>query len=409
MEGFRKKALAGTFWMGSQQVLQRSISYVKLALLARLLTPAKFGIYGIASLILSLLEILTETGINAFLIQEKKEIKEYINTAWIISIVRGFIITLIIYLSAPFVSKYFNSPEALYILRLISMVPLIRGFINPSVASFLKTLNYKSEFGWRILLFGFESLVTLITAFITKSELSFIYGLLSGASLEVVLSLIFIKPNPRFVFEKANFELILRRGRWITLSGWLDYLTLHIDDIFVGKIIGTTSLGLYQNAYKISMLPITEVVNAANRVTFSIFTHIADDKKRLKKAFFKVFSVTFVCILPLVALCFFFPEIIIRILLGDAWLSAVLPLKVLSIAGFLGALNTLPNSVFLSVKRQDIIAKSKVLQLFLMGVTLIPFIKISGMLGASYSVLVSMAITLPFIYYILFKLLENRG
>src|SRR3990167_7344642 len=98
--GYKTDAFKGISWIGILRASTRGITFVRLAILARILSPAQFGVFGIATLVLSLLEIITETGINVFLIQ-KKDIKSYINSAWIVSIVRGFIIAIFLFALAP--------------------------------------------------------------------------------------------------------------------------------------------------------------------------------------------------------------------------------------------------------------------------------------------------------------------
>ena len=98
MELFRETA-KGISWVGGFRFTSRLIAYGKLAIIARLLTPELFGVYGIATLVLAFLEIFTETGINTVLIQEKKKIDKYIDTAWIISVIRGIVIAIIIFAS----------------------------------------------------------------------------------------------------------------------------------------------------------------------------------------------------------------------------------------------------------------------------------------------------------------------
>lgn len=406
--GYKDQALKGFAWMGSQQVIQRLISYGKIALLARILTPEKFGIFGIAGLILSLLEIFLFTGINTFLLQQKESIKKYVDTAYVMSIIRGFLIAAIVYASAAQVATFFRSPEALTVLRLISIVPLLRGFINPSVATFLKSLNYKKEFVWKIFLFAIESMITIGTALFTRSELSFVYGLIAGVICEVVLSHLLIMPQPRLKMNIIQVKLILKQGRWVTLYNWLEYLVTHGDDGVVGRLMNTTALGVYQNVYKISTLPLTEVVNAVNRVTFSIYVKISDDVYRLKTAFFKTLIFSQIIIIPVAAIFFFFPELIIKIFLGNNWIAGTEALRILAIYGFFVSLITLPNSVFLALKRQDIIAKLKGLQFVIVVLSIFPFVSRWGILGAGFSVLISAMFATPITYWYLFLLLKNN-
>jgi len=94
--GYTKQTIKGISWIGAFRIVTRIISFARTALLARLLTPRDFGVFGIATLVLSFLEIVTETGINIILVQKKENINEFINTAWVTSIIRGVLISIFI-------------------------------------------------------------------------------------------------------------------------------------------------------------------------------------------------------------------------------------------------------------------------------------------------------------------------
>lgn len=151
--GYTKNTVFGFSWMSGYRVITRIIAIVRTGILARLLFPDQFGAFGIAALVLSFLEIMTETGINMFLIQEGKDIDKYLNTAWVISIIRGTIISTTIFLLAKPISIFFNSPSSYELLILISLVPFIKGFINPYVVKFQIDLAFNKEFLYRTSLF----------------------------------------------------------------------------------------------------------------------------------------------------------------------------------------------------------------------------------------------------------------
>jgi len=93
--GYFKDAVKGLSWMTAFRVLYRLIGVARIAIIAHILTPFSLGVFGIVTIVLGFLEIITETGINIFLIQEKDDINGYINTAWVVSIVRGLLISLL--------------------------------------------------------------------------------------------------------------------------------------------------------------------------------------------------------------------------------------------------------------------------------------------------------------------------
>lgn len=399
--GYFQAALKGISWMGALRVVTRSLALVKIAILARILVPAQFGIYGIATLVLGFLEMLTETGINIFLIQKKEKIDEYVNSAWVVSILRGFLIGILIFVLAPFIASYFKNENAVFILYLVSVVPVIRGFINPSCIKYQKNLEFNKQFKYDSVIFFVDAIFAIGLGIITKSENSFIYAMIISTLLEVILSFIYFKPTPKFIFEKEKTMEVINRGKWITGAGVFNYLFQNIDDILVGRVLGTTSLGIYQQAYKISTLPVSEVGEVFNKVTFPIYVNLKDDTKRLKQAFLKTLAIISLLVIPFGFLVFRFPVEIINIVLGSNWITAAPVLQLLAIYGVVKAISNSFFSLFLGIGKQEVVTYITLASTLCLVAILYPLIKIFGILGAGYATIIATVLSLPvlIIYY----------
>src|SRR3989344_6658694 len=235
--GYTKHAITGFSWMGLQKLVRRLIGYIRIAILARIITPEQFGIFGIATLTLAFLEIFTETGINVFLIQEKENIDKYINTAWVISILRGLFIGIILLLTSGLISGIFSSPEAYGLLVLTCVVPILRGFINPSIIKLRKELKFNLDFLNESLIYISESIVIILVALIYKTEYAFIWGIIAGVLVEIIISNVLVKPRPKFNLEITKARRIIKRGSWVTINGIFTYLNQQGDDAIVGRFI----------------------------------------------------------------------------------------------------------------------------------------------------------------------------
>ena len=386
----------------------RGMTLIKVVILARILTPSQFGVYGIAVLVLGLLEILTETGINVVLIQEEGKTDKFISTAWIVSIFRGILISLIILAFAPFISGFFGSANALNLIRFAVLIPLIRGFINPSIVKFQKELAFNKEFWFRSSLFLVDTAFAIALGIITKSEYALIWGMLIAAAFEVVVSFFIVKPIPKVEFDFAKVKKVISRGKWITLAGTFEYLFGHIDDIAVGKLLGIAPLGLYQQAYRVSTLPIAEVGEIFNKVTFPTYIKVSGDRQRLKKAFLKVTSVISLLVIPFGLILFFFAREVVLVLLGDKWLEASEVLKVLAVFGILKAISNSAYSLFLSLKKQEIITLITLVGILGLSIPLIPLINKFGIVGAAYATIIGTLAVAPITFYHLTKIFKNE-
>lgn len=405
--GYSKDTFKGVSWVGALRISTRAITFIRIAILARLLSPAQFGIFGIGTLLLAFLEISTETGINVILIQERKELKEYVDAAWFVSIVRGIFISLLVILLAPFIATFFHTPDAYGLLLFISIIPLIRGVINPSIVRYQKDLEFHKEFWLRLSIFFLDSIVTIVMAFLYHNAYSFVWGLLAGAILEVLISFLFIKPQPRFhlAFEKVKY--ILHRGKWVTAYGIFQYIAEQGDNIAVGRILGTSPLGIYQVAYKFSTLPISEITDVVNKVVFPVYSRISEDKKRLLQAFFRTTIVITVASILLSGIIYFFSDEIIAVFLGKQWLAAIPVIKVLAVYGMVRAIFGSTSALFLAVRKQEYVTSMIFIRCLGLAVTIVPFTLWYGLVGAGYSALFSSLIELPIILFFLYKIFRK--
>lgn len=392
-------------WTASLRIVMRLLAFVKIAILARLLTPDQFGLVGIAFLVLAFLEIFTETGINVFFIQKEGELKDYINTAWIVSMARGILMWLLIILFSSPIAKFFNSPNVIPLIFLIGFVPLLRGFINPAVVSFQKDLQFDKEFKLRSVVFLIDSLAAIAIAVATNSPESLIWGMLIGVVVEVLLSFVIFPIRPRFSFDSNKAKAIVGRGKWVTAQGVFNYLFHQGDDIVVGKLLGIFPLGIYQNAYKISTLPIVEAGEIFNKVAFPMYVKQSHDLGKLRKTFTSFTLAICALALSFGALLFFFPEVVIRILLGDAWVSAAPILRILAIYGVIRAVTETTSGLFFALKKQEYVSAITFVSVLGLAATVVPFVRWFGLVGAAWSAVVGTILSIPILIYYVRKIL----
>ncbi|MGA2910739.1 MAG: oligosaccharide flippase family protein [Candidatus Microgenomates bacterium] len=395
--GYFKDALKGISWMTALEGLTKAVAVLKIAVLARILTPSQFGSYGIALLVLGFLEVITETGINVFLIQEKDEIQKYLNSAWVVSIIRGTLVSLLIFLSAPLVIHFFNTPQVITLLYLIAAVAFIRGFINPMEVTFQKELKFMKQFLFQGLLYLIDAGVAISLGIITHSESAMIISMIVAATVEVILSFAIFKDRPRLNLDKEKFLKVIHSGKWVTGAGIFAYIFQNIDNVTVGKVLGTTSLGFYQQSYSISTLPVSGVSDIFSVVMFPVFVKISDDAKILKKAFIRAFGAIFFLAIVFGVVILGFAHPIILVFLGPKWLSIEPVLKVLAVFGVLKSILNSTYSLFLSLKMQKTVMLSELFGIVGMGLVIYPLVLKYGIVGAGYSTIIAVICSLPVI------------
>lgn len=407
--GFKKDALNGITWIGILRFATKSIGFLEALILARILAPEQFGAYGIALLALGLLEVITESGVNIVLVQER-EIDVHINSAWIVSIARGMLIALLLFTGAPLVSNFFHTTESLPLLKLISLVPLIRGFINPAIVKFQKELLFRRDFGFRFVILFIDTIVSIFLTYLTRNPIGIIIGLLAGVLTELGLSFIVVSPKPKLAFEIKYIKKIFHRGKWVTFSSIFDYLFHNADNIAIGRIMGATALGFYQLAYSIAAMPLIEIGRVFVHVTVPILIKISHDTNRLKSAYLKtVVSIT-VLTLPFALLFASTPQIFV-LLLGSKWSAITAAVPILSVLGFVKSVSLSSTALFLSANKQEYTTIITMINITGLLISIIPLVLAYGIFGAGLSAVIGSLLAVPFILYYthrIFTLSDNK-
>lgn len=407
MRDYIKNTIKGLSWMTAFRILYRIIGVVRIAIIAHLLSPYNLGVFGVVTIVLGFLEIITETGINVILIQERENLDSYINNAWVVSIARGAVISILMFASAPFVGHFFNSPGSSQLLYVAALVPLARGFINPSVVKFQKDLQFNKEFLYRVLIFFVESISCVLGVIILRSTWGLVWGILIGALFEVVYTFAVARPWPKFEFDKIKTKRVVSRGKWITLFGIFDYIYTNSDNIIVGRLLGVAPLGIYDNAYTISTAPLTEVGDVFFRVTFPVFSRISGDAKRLKSGFLQNTLINFILMSIAGIFIFVFAEPIVNILLGSAWVAAIPVVKLLSILGVVRGVAGSTNSLLVAREKQKYSAIASLVSAIGLWITIFPLTHMFGIIGAGLSAIFGTLVSVPFTLYFINKTLNS--
>lgn len=396
--GYQKTAIKGITWMSTLRLFLRLSSLLRTIILARLLTPNDFGVFGIATIVLGFLEMGTETGINVVLIQESDSdtLTRYNNTAYTTSIIRGMLISLTIILITPVITAFYQTPEVTPFLYLISLVPFIRGFINPAIVKFQKNLEFSKEVFFKSGLVVVDATIAISAAFIFRSASSLIYGLIASAIFEVIISHGFIKPRPIPYFNLSQFKHIIGHGKWITAAGLFSFFAAKTPDIIIGKILGTSALGIYQMAYRLCTTPIDELLEVFNKVAFPIYVRIATDRPRLVRALKRNLLSVVTLGLTWSLIVVLMGPTLIPLLLGHAWsatLSLIIPFAIVNLL----VIATAPlNPLYLATRHQKYLSHTSLLQLCIILVLILPLTQRYGLIGAITTSLIALAcIQLP--------------
>ena len=388
-----QRVVVSGFWAFALRAVNRAFSFIRLIILARVLAPDDFGLMGIALLTMATLDTFSQTGFQAALIQKKEDINHYLNASWTVLILRGSILFAILYIIAPFAAHFFNAKEAEVIIRVIGLSFLIQAFTNIGVIYFEKELEFNKLFIYSFVGTLSDFVVAVSAALILKNVWALVFGSLAGSTAMCITSY-FIHPyRPKFDFHLGKAKELFGFGKWILGSSILIFLITQGDDIFVGKLLGTTALGLYQLAYRISNMPTTEITHVISQVTFPAYSKLQDNLPKLREAYLKTLQLTVFLSFPIAGLIFVLAPDFTRIFLGEKWMPMVPAMQVLVFAGLVRSIAATTGPIFHAVGKPKIDTIWQIVRLSVLATLIYPFTIKWGILGASIVVFLSIFVS----------------
>ena len=384
-----KKVAKGGFWLLILRMSDNAIGLLKLFIIARLLAPNDFGLLGIAFLIIATLDTFSQTGLDTALIQMKDDIKKYLNTVWSISIIKGFILYIILYVSAPYVAIFFRSPESVTIIRVVGITIILRSFTNIGIIYFQKEMEFNKHFLCRFSSTIANFSVAVFAAFTLKSVWALVLGQLADCITGVIASYLLHRYRPRFNLDLNKAKKLFGFGKWVFSSSILIFLFTQGDDFFVGGLLGATALGFYQMAYRISSMPTTEISHIISKVTFPAYSKIQDNLPRLRDAYLKVLKLTTFLSFPIAGLIISLAPDFTIVILGKKWMPMVPAMQVLVLYGLIRSVAATAGPIFYSIGKPGIDTKNQFLQVILLMALIYPLTSKWGLLGTSLAVVLT--------------------
>lgn len=245
----RYKIISGGKDLAIGQVGQHILSFLRNLIVARLISPENFGIAASFAVILSMLEVMSDLGVDRFIVQASDGDDEKLqSTLQFVLIARGLCIGLLMFLSAGSISSLFGVSETYWAFQWLALVPIIKGFTHLDLKRFQRNLTYRPEI---ISILWSQGLALIVAAFLAlwlRSFEAMLWSSLTQACVAAYLSHKFSERPFKIELSRALLTRLLIFGWPLLLNGVLLFATSQGDKVLVGNSLGIKELGIYSAA-----------------------------------------------------------------------------------------------------------------------------------------------------------------
>lgn len=336
-ESFGKTARRGALWSVIRQGGHELLAIPTSMIMARLLSPADFGIAAASAFFILLATRLTQFGFNAAIVRVKELRPDHLSSVFAINVVLGIVTYLLLFVSAPAIGAFLRSAEAGSLLRVAALIFLITPFGTVPSALIARHMQFRvvTLTEWSDSLTG--TAVTILLAVQGFGYWSIVIGQLSGTVVRVILKSWYCGWRPSLRWSTPAVQELLSFGLGLQAKRLLEYAAFNLDNLVVGRVLGMTALGFYDKAF-------TTMNRLVNRLTlgqayFRIFSVIHQEPERFRRAYSRLILTISLIGLPAFTAAIVVARPLFVFMYGETWLPAVLPFQMLCVGGILKLLN----------------------------------------------------------------------
>ena len=361
-DSLKQKTISGVSWNFINQVLSRGLSFVIGIILARLLTPADYGLIGMLGIFLALSQVFIDGGFASALIQCQNRTEKDLATVYIINIGMSIFLYLVLFATAPLIARFYDQPILTSLTRVFTLSLVISALSSVHGTLLTIRVDFKTKTFISLIKAILTGAIAITCAYKGMGVWTLVVQGLSSAFFTVILSWIFVRWYPKTGFSKESFHKLFSYGSKLLAASLISEIYNNIYPLVIGKTAGATDAGLYSKAGHFPQLGSGVITGMINRVAFPIFSQIQDDNPRLLRAYDKYIQFSCFIIFPiLMGICGCAKPLVI-LLLTEKWEACIPLMQILCFASLFTGVTTINLNLLYVKGRSDLVLKLEIIK-----------------------------------------------
>ncbi|MFT3682724.1 MAG: lipopolysaccharide biosynthesis protein [Ferruginibacter sp.] len=344
----RKEIISGVKYTSIAQYSNIFINLFIGGVLARILTPAEYGTVALITVFVTFFGMFSDVGLSVGIVQFKELSKRQIGSLFNMSILLAIFLAGIFWCCAGLIAKFYNDPKYVHIGHVLCLSIFIR------TCTVIPTGINRREKRFKAIgiLSVAASIVTgvfgIILAYKGYSYWSLIYRTMLTSFILFVGSLVISKIPFCFALDLKGMSALFKYSSFNFLFNLVNYFSRNLDNLLIGKFLGSAQIGFYEKAYTLMMLPLDNLMTVITPVLHPVLSSGSQNNaKNSTEVHLKLSKLMAMIGVP-VSIYFYFCRIeIITIIYGKQWVTAADALKWLSLSIWIQMILSSTGSFFL--------------------------------------------------------------
>ena len=343
-------------------LMRQGVQFAVTIVLARILAPEDFGLIAMLGLFIGIAGIFIDSGFSSALIQRQNVTHADESTVFFFNLGMGALTATLLCAAAPWISSFFKQPVLQYLTYAMAFNLFLGAFGSIHSTLLNKEMNFKTTAKVGVV----SSLVAGVFAIYMAIQGYGVWSLAGNAVASGIVTVILLwlwHPwRPAWTFSSFSLRSFFRFGGYTMAATLTDVFSTNLYLIVIGKLYSIRDVGFYSRAQSTQQLPITLMMNIINRVAFSTFSTVAEDKARLARGLRKAQAIFMFVNMPVLVGIIILAKPLVLTLFGEKWLPCVPILQVLGLGGLLWPLHVLNLNILMAQGHSDLFFKITMLK-----------------------------------------------
>ena len=392
-ESLKARVARGGIWLGAGSGFEQLFRLVRNMILTRILAPEAFGIMAIVLAVNAAFESMTQIGVREAIVQNPKGREStYLNGAWWLAFGRAVVLYAIVYALAPWVSRFYENPEIVPLMRVAFLSLLFNGLMSSKAYVAIKDMKFKR---WVMVFHGggvFGIATAVFLAFAVKNVWALVIGFAVEAAARCILSYFVCPFYPRFRFDKTNLGSLFKFARGMFGLPILTFIFMRADIFVVGKLCTKSELGLYSMAGHLAWLPLNFVTMLISQIMLPAFSERQTERTWINERTLYITSLIAFMGFPLLCFLVFYGESLLKLIYGERYGTVSIPFAIIFGLAVIRTCSVPIAAVYLASGRPELHRLFTGIRAILIIALIYPAVKWFGLIGAASAGLISMLI-----------------
>lgn len=340
-DSLKQKTVSGALWSGIHKFSITLLGFISGIVLARLLTPHDYGVIGMLTIFLAVSQTFIDGGFGSALIQKKTPSDEDYSTILFWNLGLSLFLYFVLFVSAPFIARFYDLPLLVDVLRVQSLVLIINAARIVQHNQFRKKLQFKKVALINVTSSVISLCVTIYLAYIGWGMWALVVQQLVLGLSCTVLYWITSKWRPMLTFSISSFKELFGFGGYILLSNLFNTFCNNIYGLLIGKVYNSVTLGYYSKAMRTEGYASTFFSSVLDQVSYPVLSETQSDKERLVRILRMFIGTSAFITFPLMFLLILVAKPLFLLLYSERWLDSVPYFQLLCVAGIATSLQTI--------------------------------------------------------------------